>query len=49
MRERLTQLNGRLEFHTGPKGTTVCAFVPDPTAAKRRRGRSARYDAPSAA
>jgi PAS domain S-box-containing protein len=49
MRERLTQLNGRLEFHTGLKGTTVCAFVPDPTAAKRRRGRSARCDAPSAA
>ena len=30
MRERLTQLNGRLEFHTDARGTVVQAIIPNP-------------------
>ena len=37
MRERLTQIKGRLEFQTGAKGTTVRAYVPDSGAAKARQ------------
>lgn len=35
MRERLTQLKGRLEFLTGAQGTVVRAFIPCGRAATR--------------
>jgi signal transduction histidine kinase len=36
MRERLTQLKGRLEFITGAQGTIVRAFIPCMRPATRR-------------
>jgi signal transduction histidine kinase len=45
MRERLTQLKGRLEFLTGAQGTVVRAFIPFGRAATRRAHQRAKETA----